>query len=253
MFEDVKNCGVGKFISNGEWIHPDRTIDSYEIIFVTKGEVYINEDGIKYQLSKNEILILQPHRRHYGYKSSSETEFYWLHWYAGPEITPEMKYRRVENPYNITLYLRQLLDARVMQKLHESMDYLTRLILIELFTNSKQPTTNRTAEKAAALISANSHTQITEKQIADKLGYNADYLNRIFKATFNKTVKQYMNDKRMEHIKSLMLNENLPLKEVAAKAGFTDYKYFLKFFKYHEQITPTEFYKQYAKMHINSH
>ena len=45
MFEDVKNCGAGKFISNGEWIHPNRIIDSNEIIFVTKGEVYINENA----------------------------------------------------------------------------------------------------------------------------------------------------------------------------------------------------------------
>ena len=75
----------------------------------------------------------------------------------------------------------------------------------------------------------------------------------MFKATFSKTVKQYIDEKRMEYIKSLMLNENLPLQKVADKAGFTEYKYFLKFFKYHEKITPTEFYKQYAKMHINSH
>ena len=58
---------------------------------------------------------------------------------------------------------------------------------------------------------------------------------------------------RMEHIKSLMLYDNLSLKVVSDRSGFTDYKYFLKFFKYHEKITPTEFYKQYAKIHINSH
>jgi len=253
MFENVSNCGVGKFVSSGQWRHPDRIIDSYAIIFIIKGEVFINEAGVEYQLTKGEILILHPHVRHYGYQASTNTEYFWLHWRGGPEVPAEMKYRKIENPYNITLYLRQLLEARVMHKHHEGLDYLTRLILIELYANSKQPTVNYIAEETAALIKANCHTKITEMEIATKLGYNADYLNRMFKATFSKTVKQYIDEKRMEYIKSLMLNENLPLQKVADKAGFTEYKYFLKFFKYHEKITPTEFYKLYAKMHINSH
>ena len=253
MFENAKYCSAGKFISNGKWIHPDRIITSHEIIFVTKGEVYINENGTEYHLKPNEVLFLQPNVRHFGYKPSTNTEFFWLHWNDGPDLPPNIKRRKIENSYTVSLYFRQLLEGCIIQKPNEAFDYLTRLILIELLYNSKPPTSNPIAEKAAALIRANRHTQLTEKQIADTLGYNSDYLNRIFKATFSKTVKQYINDTRIEYIKSLMLNEKLALKDVAHRAGFTDYKYFLKFFKYHEKITPTQFYKQYAKMHINSH
>lgn len=252
MFEDVKNCGSGKFISHGEWSHPDRVIDSYEIIFVTKGNVYMNENGTEYVLQKDELLILQPGLRHRGYKSSTNVEFFWLHWYGGPEVSSDMKHRKIENPYCISLYFRQLLDARVTQKTSESLDYLTRLVLIELYSNSKKSDVSHIAERAAAWIDANSHTAVTEKQLANVLGYNADYLNRLFRTSFSKSIKQYIDDKRMEFIKGLMLCENLPLKEVSDKAGFTEYKYFLKFFKYHEKITPTEFYRQYAKMHINT-
>lgn len=252
MFENVKNCGAGKFISNGEWIHPDRVIDSYEIIFVTNGEVYINEDGTEYHLNSGEMLILYPNLHHFGYKVSTDTEFFWLHWYEGSPISPDVKHRKIENPYNISLYFRQLLDARVTHKTSESMDYLTRLILIELYSNSKPPITNHTAEKIAAYIEANCHTTITAEGISNHFGYNADYMNRLFKSSFSKTVKQYIDEKRIEHVKGLMLCSDLPLKEIAARSGFSEYKYFLKFFKYHEKITPTQFYKQYAKIHINS-
>ena len=252
MFENVKNCDVGKFVSTGKWIHPDRTIDSYEIIFVTKGEVYINEDGINYHIKPDELLVLQPYLHHYGYKTSTNTEFFLLHWYGGSDITPNIKHRRIENPYIISLYLRQLLVARVSQKSTEGMDYLTRLILIEIYSHSNPSTVSHTAEKIAAWIKANCHTFITETQIAKQFGYNPDYLNRLFKSSFSKTIKQYMNEKRMEHIKGLMLGNDLTLKEIAYRSGFTEYKYFLKFFKYHENITPTEFYKLYAKTYINS-
>ena len=252
MFENVKNCGAGKFISNGEWIHPDRIIDSNEIIFVTKGEVYINESGTEYHIKPDEILILQPNLRHFGYKASTSTEFFWLHWYGGPNIDSNIKHRKIENPYIISLYLRQLLDARVLQKSSEGMDYLTRLILIELYSSSRQPVVNHIAEKIATWIDANCHTAITAEKIATLFGYNSDYLNRLFKSNFCKTIKQYIDDKRIEYVKGLMLRSDLPLKEIAARSGFAEYKYFLKFFKYHEKITPTEFYKQYAKIHINS-
>lgn len=252
MFENVKNCGAGKFISYGEWSHPDRMIDSYVILFPTKGEIYINENNTEYHIKPNEILILEPHLRHFGYKASSNTEFFWLHWYGGPNIASNIKHRKLENPYAVSLYFRQLLDAIVTYKASESVDYLTRLILIELNLNSKEPILNHNAEKIAAWIDANSHNSITEKQISEHFGYNADYLNRLFKLNFSKTLKQYVNDKRIKYIKSLMLQSNLTLKEIAFKSGFSDYKYFLKYFKYHEKITPTEFYKQYAKIHINS-
>lgn len=145
-----------------------------------------------------------------------------------------------------------LLDARVMKKSSEMLDCLTKLILIEFFSNSSLLKSNPIAEKTVAFINANCHTAITEKQISEKIGYNADYLNRVFKSNFSKSIKQYIDEKRMEFIKNFMLYDNLTLKEIAAKSGFSEYKYFLKFFKYHEKITPSEFYKQYAKIYINS-
>lgn len=253
MFENVKNTGAGKFVSNGEWIHPDRVIDSNEIIFVTKGDVYINENGTEYHIKQDEILILQPNLRHFGYKTSSNTEFFWLHWYSKANIPIKTKHRKLKSSYSISLYFRQLLESFVTNKSSEAMDYLTRLILIELFLNSNPPVSNHISEKIAAWIDANCHAPITEMQIATHFGYNPDYLNRLFKSNFSKTIKQYINNKRMEYIKGLMLCSDLPLKEIAHRSGFTEYKYFLKFFKYHENVTPTEFYKQYAKMHINSH
>lgn len=253
MFENVRYCGAGKFISHGEWIHPDRVIDSYEIIFVTKGEVYINENNVEYLLKKNEILVLQPALRHYGYRSSTNTEFFWLHWYGSPKLPPYMKHRKIANPYGISIYLRQILEARVMQKSSEALDYLTRLVLIEFYSNSHKPNVNHIAEKISAWLDTNSHLAITDTQIAAQFGYNVDYLNRMFKANFSKTLKQYVNDNRMKYIKNLMLCEDLTLKEIAEKSGFAEYKYFLKFFKYHEGITPTQFFNQNAKLHINSH
>lgn len=252
MYEDVKYCGAGKFISCGDWIHPDRVIDSWEIIFVTKGQVFIEEDGVRYHLQPDEMLLLQPGLRHFGYRTSRDTEFFWLHWRGGAALHFDVKHRKITNFYSLSLYLRQLLELRATRQLLEGADYLTRLILMELHANSTPPQLNHNIEKVAAWIRANCHTAITEKQIAVQFGYNPDYLNRLFKKSFSKTIKQYISESRMEYIKGLMLREELPLKQIAVRAGFSEYKYFLKFFKYHEKKTPSEFQRLYARMPINS-
>ena len=35
---------IGEFHSSGKWIHPRRTIDSFEIILVIEGMLYIAEE-----------------------------------------------------------------------------------------------------------------------------------------------------------------------------------------------------------------
>ena len=253
MFEKISNCGIGKFVSHGNWIHPDRVIDSYEMILVTKGEVYLCEEDTSYHIRPNEVLILYPGMRHYGTRYSRDTEFFWLHWYGDAEAFRGFKQKKLENPYAVVEYCRQLLSARIMQKRGEYMDYLTRLAIMEVYLDSNQLSdANPTVEKALAWIKANYRGGITEEQVAAYCQYNVDYLNRVFKSVCGKTIKQYINEKRMEYIKELMLCDNLPLKEIAMRAGFGEYQYFLKFFKYHEKITPTQFYKQHAYLSINS-
>lgn len=252
MFENVIKFSAGKFISKGEWKHPTRTNDSYEIIFVIKGPVYINKNNTEYILDANDVLLIEPGARHFGYQTNTNTEFFWLHYHTVSNPLENIDHVILKNPYHIALYFRQLLEAQAMNKPQEIHDYLTRLILLELSINTQQASTNPIAEKICAWIQANCNTHITTAEIANQFGYNADYISRVFKASFHKSIKQYIDETRIQFIKMLMLKHSPPLKQVAAMSGFTDYKYFLKFFKYHEGITPSEFYKQFAKLNINS-
>lgn len=253
MFENVKYISCGNFISDGEWIHPDRCIDSYEIIYVTKGCVYINENGINYVIGKLEFLILEPNVRHYGYLYSSDVEFLWLHWSGEVKTSNYIKHSKVVNNYEFVLFFKQLLHNRLKKSLDESFDYLTRLILNEVYSSNTAFKTNAVAENVALWIKANNCKYLTVAEISANFGYNADYLNRIFKRYYNKGIKQYIDEERTKFIKNLMLNERMTLVEISKAAGFEEYKYFLKFFKYHEGFTPTEFKKLYSNVYINTH
>ena len=177
---------------------------------------------------------------------------FWLHLDNIPPQFSVFKQKQVSDPYGLTLLFRQILQYRVDQKPTEAMDYLTRLILIELLSVSLDPASSRSAEIAAAWIRANRDLPLRVSQVAAHLGYHPHYLNRLFKSVFRKSVKEYIDTERMKHIKSLLLTSQTTLSEISTRAGFSDYKCFLKFFKYHEGMTPTEFCKIYAKEYINA-
>ena len=72
-------CFGGLFKSEDSWIHPDALINTNEIIFVTKGTVFIEEDGAEYTLRENDVLYLEKGKPHGGFKESCGVEFYWIH------------------------------------------------------------------------------------------------------------------------------------------------------------------------------
>lgn len=251
MYENISYCGAGKFVSHGEWIHPNRIINSYEIIFVLGGTVYIEENGKQYQLKKNDLLLLEPKKQHFGYKGSNNTSFFWAHFTGGEIINPVLKYQNIKDSYNLSLLFKQLIHYRTENQSDECLNYLIRLILIECFSNKTKESTNNIVSEISAWITANSDIPLSVEQISKHFGYNADYISRLFKINYGKSLKEYINDIKINYIKQLLLTSDLSLSDIAYNTGFTDYKYFLKFFKYHEGITPTQFLKAYPKTHLN--
>ncbi len=251
MYEGIFYCGAGKFVSHGEWIHPDRTINSHEIMFVINGTVFITEDGKQYELKKNDLLLLEPQKRHFGYRESSDTSFFWVHFTGIPPVSPLWKYQNVKDSYNLSLLFKQLLHYRSEEQSGECLDYLTRLILMECVSEKTKEGTNRTVSEISAWITANKDLALSVEQTCKHFGYNADYISRLFKMHYGKSLKETINDVKIKYIKQLLLTSDLSLSDVAYQTGFSDYKYFLKFFKYHEGITPTQFLKAYPKTHVN--
>ena len=79
----IKSSLCGIFTADDSWIHMERIIDSYELILVTKGTVFIQQDYEKYIINKGDILLLTPGLKHKGYSFSAKgTRFYWVHFYC---------------------------------------------------------------------------------------------------------------------------------------------------------------------------
>ncbi len=259
MYDGCFSAHTGRFVSHDAWIHPAVTIDTWEIIYVLEGMVYIEENGTEYTVGPGEVLFLQPGLPHKGSRHSSDVEFYWLHFHV-PEIAKlppflqEWHQVKLRDAYYVNLLSRQLMQYAVTGYPTEACDYLIRLILMEI---ERQCTVGNAEETRDASmihqwIGANVRNCITVNEVARQFGYSDDYAARLYKKIYGISLKKAINERKLQEIKSMLLTTVTPLREVSTIFGFQEYKHFLKYFQYHEGISPTQFRTLYNKMNINT-
>ncbi len=111
------------------------------------------------------------------------------------------------------------------------------------------------AERTLAYIHAYFHTSLTVTQLSNDLGYNADYLNRIFRETYQRTLLEEIHRTRVDYARHLLSHTPQNFTEIAHKCGFSDANYFSRLFKRQYGLTPTAFRRldQAAKNELDKH
>ncbi len=85
----IKVQNGGLFISRGVGRHPARKLTSWEIIFVEKGTLTIQEENTLFEVKAGESLLLWPARRHVGTEDfPADLRFYWLHFEVEAQSSP---------------------------------------------------------------------------------------------------------------------------------------------------------------------
>ena len=242
---------IGEFHSDGMWIHPTRTLASNVLIFVLDGEVYLRENENQYALKKDDMIILESGKEHGGYKKSNAA-FYWMHFYtdiplpfkthSGGEIN-EIKQKKKK--------LLQISNTLTYSRL--AFDTMGSLIFQELLQlkNADDNAKNSMINKISEYIRINIDKKLSVTQIAEHFGYNHDYISKFFKKNTGIGIKEYIMKEKIKLAKDLLLTTNLSSKEISAKLGFESENNFIKFFVYHEKISPSKFRNTYFNTHMN--
>lgn len=255
MYFDADYVSGGLFVSRDTWIHPTRTIDSNEIIYVIKGTVRMFEENRRFELHKGDCLILEKGKRHGGYDyNDDEVSFYWFHFQTDFPSLSVMKNVSFRSGDGISLLSKQLLhSANTPAYSNDATNCFLRLVLNEIYLASNQSTDSAypVCGVISEWITRNSDKKIAVEEISKKFGYNKDYISRAFKKHFGVSLKNFIDDERIKFIKSLLLTTGYPLKQISEMTGFPDYKSFLKFFSYHDEVTPQEYRHKYFNTHIN--
>ena len=90
----------------------------------------------------------------------------------------------------------------------------------------------------------NLNKDVSLSSVAKHFYYNPSYFSRYFKNLSGVKYKDYLINLQLTQAKSLLINTNLFIQEIANRCGFKSFTNFLLVFKKHENMTPSEYRKK---------
>ncbi|WP_169082479.1 response regulator [Paenibacillus sp. PL91] len=125
----------------------------------------------------------------------------------------------------------------------EFVGFLSELIsrVIESMEWNIHQKQNRTVEKVVDFIRKNYAKDISLDDVAVHAQMSSNYLSTFFKQETGETFIEHLTRLRVDKAKTLMMNAQLRLYEIAQMVGYQDVKYFSRLFKRAVGVTPAEY------------
>lgn len=264
--------------------HEKRSIhNTFDLIYVRKGTLYIEENGVQYCITPGEFLILVPERSHAGYRFCTEdTVFSWIHFstegvYSFSEtpsvnLTNKMNKNKYYQKEPFTLSLPQ---CGQIPDIHQEqfLSYMEKISLVKidkynqqkLFFNSVTsqieyqilfmkilavisecdfPNQKKSlAEDIYDYLSENYQKSFSLTDLSQHFSFHPIYITRCIKKKYDLTPLQLMVKIRMEEAKKLLETTALPVNIIGQNVGYSDAAYFSKQFRKYTNMTALEYRK----------
>lgn len=252
--------------------HPNRTdLQYFVLIFMTKGTLYIAENGKDYTVSAGEMMILLPKHHHYSWKAiDEETHYYWVHFYVSGHWTqansPTSMRPTIEVPtlhYNtpiLTLHLGKHTRIpefdKVLDTVKKLFDESTKSqsfgfwraqqlfidVLQFIQVHSKEESKlNELADQVQRYLRDNYAQKITSESLSAQFHFHPNYISRALKQTVGLTPAEFLVQYRMEEAEKRLLNTEMTISEIAESLGFQNVYYFSTSFKKYTGMAPQKY------------
>lgn len=259
----IKYHMSGKFIADSEhWIHYTRSLTDYELMLVTKGCLYIEDDTHKYTVNEGEYLLMSPCSVQKGFKKS-KCSFYWLHiWYENSiDSTQKIVFpnkAKLPTPERVIILLKQLQDSDKRYHNQKFNSILSQAVFAEI----EQQTNNYSTEKpihpqthlleqVKEYIKWHLQENIKVSQVAQYFGYNEKYLTTLFHNISGTPLKQFILETKMEQAKIELSDTSEQIAQIGYSLGFEDSHNFSNAFKKITGLSPKSYRENYGIEKIN--
>ena len=121
---------------------------------------------------------------------------------------------------------------------------LTSYILLE---NMVTPSLNENIKNAEQFIGENLQKELTILDISKGTNISKSVLYKNFRISFDCTVKEYINRKRVEKSEDLLVNTDLSVEEISQMVGFSSASYYSKIFRKYKGVSPLKLRKTNTK------
>lgn len=217
-------------------------IDYYDFTFVLDGTLIYFANGERIALGASDAILLPMGtlRERLSGTCASYVSFNFqltdgealpLPLFLPRAISSEMKNAVANFPPSHILY-----DSYEYGKCLSVLNYL----LFSLLENFSYRTQNSHVRTMLDIIQKGITKRITLDAVSREISLSREYASYLFKREMGMPMTDYINRKRMELARGMILGGELPLSAIAAELGFENYHYFSRLFKSYFGITPIE-------------
>lgn len=256
LCDNVAFVSAGIFSTEKKgWLHPVQKLDCDELIYVTKGVLFICEDYSEYEVEAGDVIWLKKGHIHYGCnENTGELSFNRLvfsGWEEHEATESGIYLKKLSVPDDADKFdvlWRQLMDCITTPEYPSCMrDYYTRLLILELAISGHDILNGtRIQFFISDWIKNEAPSGVKVSDVAAHFGYSEDYITRIFKKYYAKGLKNYINAVRICKIKKRLLNTSMSCAEIAKVEGFSTTDAFYKFFKFQTNMNVHTFRLMYT-------
>lgn len=257
--------------------HLERSnIGVFDLIFVTRGCLYLYEDFKDYYVSAGQYLILNPNSSHgTTIPCTEETHFYWIHfntfgdWYSVDNMESNVFKQSTNTNLNMDTFIIKIPKYNHCQVTNEIINLICELNELgsipsstnkwkqqQLFSNllllfhssvGKKIKNQQEviAENVAVYLRQHYKETITYKILSEKQHFHENYIAICMKNTYGITPLEYLTRYRIEQAKSLLIHTNRPIGKIAEDTGFNSFQYFIRCFTKITKSKPMAFRNKY--------
>lgn len=229
----------------------------YELEYYLSGNVVYMVNGTRYEIQPGSLLLIAPavsHRllidtdaeyeRHIMYISAFNTQSYLAK--LAEQCLPVIENQQTKVLYYAPEYVKDLLfPLEDMNRCANSKDETVHKLLpvfaqtilskILILSRTFEPTQysigkDHTLDLIKEYLILHLSDRITLQSVADRFNLNKDYCNRIFHKSTGMSIMQFLKYNRIIYARQL-LSDGIPVSDVAAMVGYTDYSNFYKAYK----------------------
>ncbi|ADL41472.1 two component transcriptional regulator, AraC family [Caldicellulosiruptor obsidiansis OB47] len=135
-------------------------------------------------------------------------------------------------------FLKDIITIDNENELTQKSSEIIQIIISEAAIQKKTYSSSNIVSQAIEYIKNNFKRNISLEEMSQVLNISPYYFSKIFKKSVGINFKEYLIKMKIEHAQKLLIETNMPIKEIAYEVGFDDPNYFIKAFKKYTGSTP---------------
>ncbi len=228
---------------DSKWVHMSRSMECYELFYVTSGILYISDGQKQYVVNTGEFVITPPCKNQYGWKPSA-CKFYYFHFDVKKTCFKDAidsffpvcgKYRNIntiEKYYTLLSFEHCSLEI---------LNHFMAIILLELKNGEDSEKVRETAQLCKSVltyIQLAPAEQLKVSLVAEKFQYNEKYISSCITKETGTPLKKHLKAELIKRAKHMLEYTDYSVSQISEMLGYSDAHSFSHVFKNTEQISP---------------